>query len=102
MNIREITKADFEQVWPVLQDIAEAGETYAYAPDITKEQAYTAWVEAPRKIADVAPVYPSAARIAHIEGIVILEVIIGASGRVESARVLRSEFTVIQRESTTL
>jgi ribosomal protein S18 acetylase RimI-like enzyme len=49
MNIREITKADFEQVWPVLREIAEAGETYAYAPDITKEQAYTAWVEAPRK-----------------------------------------------------
>ncbi|HEY5759833.1 MAG TPA: GNAT family N-acetyltransferase [Steroidobacter sp.] len=49
MNIREATKTDFEQVWPIFQEIAMAGETYTYAPGITKEQAYTAWVETPRK-----------------------------------------------------
>ena len=49
MNIREITPADFEQVWPIFQEIVAAGETYAFAPDITKEQAYTLWVEMPRK-----------------------------------------------------
>jgi protein TonB len=47
-------------------------------------------VQAPRRIATVPPVYPQAARMARIEGIVILEVVIGIDGRVTSSRVLRS------------
>ena len=45
---------------------------------------------APRKIFHVDPLYPSIARSAHVEGVVILEAVIDRSGRVESARVLRS------------
>jgi protein TonB len=47
-------------------------------------------VQAPRKIENVPPVYPHGARLARIEGIVILEVVIGIDGRVTSSRVLRS------------
>jgi len=47
-------------------------------------------MQPPRKVVDVAPVYPGLARMAHVEGIVILEAIIDARGRVESVRVLRS------------
>jgi protein TonB len=39
---------------------------------------------------DVRPAYPTAAREAGIEGVVILEVKIGADGGVEAARVLKS------------
>jgi TonB family protein len=47
-------------------------------------------VPAPRKVHDVQPVYPAIALSARVEGIVIIEAIISASGSVQSAKVLRS------------
>jgi protein TonB len=47
-------------------------------------------MQPPRKIVDVVPAYPPLARTAHIEGVVVLEVVIDARGGVESVRVLRS------------
>jgi protein TonB len=47
-------------------------------------------IRAPQKIADVAPVYPPLARIAHVEGVVILEAVIAEDGTVRDLRVLRS------------
>jgi protein TonB len=44
----------------------------------------------PQKIVDMAPTYPALAQNARVEGVVILETVIDAQGRVESARVLRS------------
>ena len=49
MNIREATAEDFDQIWPIFREIAQAGETYAYPRDITREQAFQAWMIAPRK-----------------------------------------------------
>lgn len=37
----------WEQVWSVCQPVFEAGETYPYAPDISKEEAHYKWVELP-------------------------------------------------------
>lgn len=45
---------------------------------------------APQKTFSMDPVYPSLARSARVEGVVILEAVIDRAGRVESARVLRS------------
>jgi TonB family protein len=47
-------------------------------------------VEAPRKLVDVAPIYPDDAQTAGIEGIVILEIVIGEDGLVIETSVLRS------------
>jgi protein TonB len=47
-------------------------------------------IKAPRKIVDVAPVYPALAQQVRKEGVVILETVIDANGGVESVRVLRS------------
>jgi protein TonB len=44
----------------------------------------------PRKIVDVQPIYPPLAQMAHVEGVVVLEAIIGTAGEVEDVRVLRS------------
>ena len=47
-------------------------------------------MKAPVKTTDVAPVYPLIARQARLQGVVILEAVLDAQGRVESVRVLRS------------
>ena len=44
----------------------------------------------PTKVRDVAPVYPTIARTAGVEGMVIIEAVIAVDGTVRDARVLRS------------
>ena len=47
-------------------------------------------VEEPQRTHYVAPTYPQVARAARVEGVVILEAVIGTDGRVTSVQVLRS------------
>lgn len=47
-------------------------------------------IKPPVKIKNVAPVYPSFAAGAHIQGVVILEATIGTDGKVKEIKVLRS------------
>ena len=47
-------------------------------------------VTAPTKVHDVQPVYPATARRMRVEGVVVLETVLGATGSVEQVRVLRS------------
>jgi protein TonB len=47
-------------------------------------------IREPRKLRDVPPDYPSHARIARVEGVVILEAVLDEQGRVDRLRVLRS------------
>ena len=47
-------------------------------------------IKEPKKLRDVKPVYPADAEAAGIQGVVILEAVIGPSGAVTDARVLRS------------
>ena len=49
MDIRLATEQDFDQIWPIFQAIAQAGETYAFARDISKEEAMQIWLLAPRQ-----------------------------------------------------
>lgn len=44
----------------------------------------------PTKIKDVRPVYPAIAQSARVQGVVVLETIIGIDGHVQDARILRS------------
>ena len=47
-------------------------------------------IKEPKKIKDVKPVYPEAAKAAGVQGIVIIEIMIGTDGAVNEAKVLRS------------
>ena len=47
-------------------------------------------IKAPTQIKKVQPVYPADAQAAKVQGVVIMEAIIGVDGRVADARVLRS------------
>lgn len=49
MTIREATEADFDSIWPIFEEIARAGETYAYPRDISKSEAEELWMNCPRK-----------------------------------------------------
>jgi protein TonB len=47
-------------------------------------------IQAPALVHRVEPVYPDVAMLAKVGGLVILEAVVNADGRVESVRVLRS------------
>lgn len=47
-------------------------------------------ISTPTKLRDVAPIYPPLAQAARVQGVVILEAVIGEDGRVRDARVLQS------------
>jgi TonB family protein len=47
-------------------------------------------IQPPRKVVDVRAVYPQEALDANVQGVVIIEVVIGTDGKVTQARVLRS------------
>jgi L-amino acid N-acyltransferase YncA len=49
VQIREAKKTDFEKIWPIFHEIVAAGDTYAFPPDVTKEQGKKLWMYAPRK-----------------------------------------------------
>lgn len=47
-------------------------------------------IRQPQKVRHVAPIYPAIAQSARVQGIVILEALLGEDGRVKNVRVLRS------------
>ena len=47
MTIRPMTEEDWPQVWPFFNEIVQAGETYAYPPDLTSDQARELWTMRP-------------------------------------------------------
>ncbi len=47
-------------------------------------------IKPPAKILDVRPVYPEVAEKAKVQGVVIVETLIGPDGKVQDARILRS------------
>jgi L-amino acid N-acyltransferase YncA len=44
MRIREATDADWPRIWPVFREVVQAGETYAYDPNLSSEQARRLWL----------------------------------------------------------
>lgn len=45
--IRPAQPSDFEELWPILQEIFQTGETYAFYPQISRSDAERAWIEIP-------------------------------------------------------
>jgi L-amino acid N-acyltransferase YncA len=47
VQIREATAADWPAIWPFFRWIVEAGETYAYEPDMDEAEAGALWMVGP-------------------------------------------------------
>lgn len=47
MEIREATAEDWPAMWPLVEQVVRAGETYAYPTDLTSEAAQALWMEPP-------------------------------------------------------
>jgi protein TonB len=70
--------------------IVHSPDDYVLAkPEPRKPIRISAGITAPKKIHDVAPRYPALAQQARIQGVVIIEAVIGADGKVLSARSLK-------------
>jgi ribosomal protein S18 acetylase RimI-like enzyme len=83
MLIRDATPADWPRIWPFWHRIAQAGDTYAWHPDTTSEQAERLWLEpSPGRVfvaeegpdlvgsAQLHPNYGPASRVANASFIV--------------------------------
>ncbi|MBM0279507.1 GNAT family N-acetyltransferase [Micromonospora tarensis] len=46
MLIREFVDRDWSLVWPIIEEVIRAAETFPYDPTMTAEQAYGMWIEA--------------------------------------------------------
>ena len=66
------------------------GAGYEASIDQLKPVRIGGGIKTPARIRDVKPFYPPVARSAGVQGVVVLEVLIDASGQVSEARVLRS------------
>jgi ribosomal protein S18 acetylase RimI-like enzyme len=60
LKIREIRPDDFDLVWPLVHTVLATGDTYAYSPDLSLEDARKIWT---------AP--PARAFVAEVEGTVV-------------------------------
>ena len=47
IKIRPFEEADWAATWKIIEPVFRAGDTYAFSPDITEEEARNVWVETP-------------------------------------------------------
>ena len=49
MHIRNYQENDWPQVWTIIEKVFRSGETYAYSPEITEDEAHKVWVDTPKE-----------------------------------------------------
>lgn len=47
VHIREANDTDFEDIWTIFHAVVKRGDTYAFSPETTKEEAYDIWMKKP-------------------------------------------------------
>ena len=47
IKIHLSTKKDWEQIWPIVHDVLSRGDTYAYSPETTRDEAFKIWMVSP-------------------------------------------------------
>jgi ribosomal protein S18 acetylase RimI-like enzyme len=49
MEIRELSRDEFETVWPIFHAVIQAGDTYSYPPEMTLDDAREQWTAPPAR-----------------------------------------------------
>ena len=49
MEIRRYQESDWIKVWPIIEKVFRAGETYPYSPEVTEKDAHKTWIESPQE-----------------------------------------------------
>ena len=49
MEIRKYQETDWKHAWPIIEKVFRAGETYAFSPEITEQDAHKVWIELPQE-----------------------------------------------------
>jgi L-amino acid N-acyltransferase YncA len=44
IEISKASDSDFDDIWPIFQQVVERGDTYTYDPEITKDDARSIWM----------------------------------------------------------
>ena len=47
IRIQPFEKRDWAATWRIIEPVFRTGETYAFSPDITEEEAHKVWIEMP-------------------------------------------------------
>jgi len=47
ITIRRFQEQDWAETWEIIEPVFHAGETYAFSPDITAEEAHKVWIATP-------------------------------------------------------
>jgi len=47
ITIRQADASDFTEIWPILHDVFNQGDTYVFSPDISKEESFCIWMKIP-------------------------------------------------------
>lgn len=66
MRIREYVDADWPSVWHIFREVVAAGDTFAYDPEWSSEEARDVWVKAPPGRTVVACEGPRVLGTAHM------------------------------------
>lgn len=49
MKIRTFVEPDWLKLWSIIKTVFQEGNTYAYPPDISEEDAHKAWIDSPQE-----------------------------------------------------
>ncbi|MGD8991699.1 MAG: N-acetyltransferase [Desulfobacterales bacterium] len=48
LEIRLARNDEFDLIWPVIHEVLRTGDTYPFAPDTTRQEAFHIWMEKPK------------------------------------------------------
>ncbi|GAB2479026.1 hypothetical protein GCM10027063_20860 [Promicromonospora xylanilytica] len=48
--VREATGDDWSRIWPIVEEVVRAADTFAYEPTMTEPEARAAWLDAPARV----------------------------------------------------
>jgi hypothetical protein len=49
LTVRTVTNQDFDAIWDIFHRVVATGDTYAFSPNTTKDQAYSYWMPPQKK-----------------------------------------------------